>query len=140
MNKVCLVGNICRDVEARYQSGDNANAILRNTIAVQKKFKNKETGQYESDFINFICFGSTAEFVAKYFTKGQKIGLTGHIQTGSYTNKEGVKVYTTDVVVDEAEFVSSKGEGNGATVPTPNDTDFMTQGINESDVNDLPFK
>ena len=138
MNKVCLIGNICRDVEVNYTGGDNANAILRNTIAVQRKFKNKETGQYDSDFINFVCFGATAEFISRFFAKGQKIGITGRIQTGSYTNKDGQKVYTTDIVVEDAEFVTSKGQGGGSTA-TPNN-DFINQGIDETGLNaDLPF-
>lgn len=139
MNKVCLVGNLCRDVEVKYSSGDNANAILRNSIAVQRKFKDKETGQYESDFINIVAFSHSAEFIGKYFTKGQKIGITGHIQTGSYTNKEGVKVYTTDVVVDEAEFVTAKGDNSGSA-PAPKADDFVNAGIDEENLNgDLPF-
>jgi single-strand DNA-binding protein len=139
MNKVCLVGNICRDVELKVTGGENASAMLRNTIAVQRKFKNKETGQYESDFINFMCFGTTAEFISKYFTKGQKIGITGRIQTGSYTNKDGVKVYTTDVVVEDAEFVTPKGE-NGGSAPAGNANDFINQGIDEDELNsNLPF-
>ena len=139
MNKVCLVGNICRDTEVNYVGGDNANAILRNTIAVQRKFKNKETGQYESDFISFVAFGATAEFINKFFTKGQKIGLTGRIQTGSYTNKDGQKVYTTDVVVDDAEFVTAKGEGGGAPA-APSNNDFINAGIDEKGLEgDLPF-
>ena len=139
MNKVALVGNICRDVEVKYTSGDNASAVVRNTIAVQRKFKNKETGQYESDFINFIAFGASAEFIGKYFTKGQKIGITGHIQTGSYTNKDGQKVYTTDVMVEDAEFVTPRGENTPA--PTKSNNDFINQGIDENELKaDLPWE
>lgn len=139
MNKVALVGNICRDVEVKYTSGDNANAVVRNTIAVQRKFKNKETGQYESDFINFIAFGASAEFIGKFFTKGQKIGITGHIQTGSYTNKDGQKVYTTDVMVEDAEFVTPRGENTPA--PTKSNNDFINQGIDENELKaDLPWE
>lgn len=139
MNRVCLVGNICRDIDVRYTSGDNANAILRNTIAVQRKFKNKETGQYESDFITFVAWGATAEFIGKFFTKGQKIGLTGRIQTGSYTNKDGQKVYTTEVMVEDAEFVTPRGQ-SAAETPAPSNPDFINQGIDENELNaDLPF-
>lgn len=139
MNRVCLVGNLCRDVEVKYSGGDNANAILRNTVAVQRKFKNKESGQYESDFINIVAFGSSAEFLSKYFTKGQKVGISGRIQTGSYTNKDGQKVYTTDVVVEEAEFVTAKGESGSVPTP-PKSDDFINAGINDNELNDsLPF-
>ena len=124
MNQVQLVGNLCRDNDVRYSGGENATAILRNTIAVQRRFKNKETGQYDSDFISIQAFGTTAEFINKFFSKGSKIGITGHIQTGSYTNKDGVKVYTTDVMVDTAEFVGKKEDNpanNGTSASSNND-------------------
>ena len=139
MNVVTLVGNLCRDNDLRYTSGENATAILRNTVAVQRKFKNKDTGEYESDFISIQAFGSNAEFINKYFNKGSKIGIVGEIRTGSYTNKDGQKVYTTDVIVNNAEFVSKREEGTegGATSSAKNDgfIDVPT-GIE----NDLPFK
>lgn len=137
MNKVSLVGNICRDVETTYTSGDNATAILRNTIAVQRKYKNKETGQYDSDFINIIAYSHTAEFIKKFFTKGQKIGIVGHIQTGSYTNKDGQKVYTTDVIVEDAEFVTPRGEN--ASAGKPSSDDFINQGVADDITSGLPF-
>lgn len=136
MNVVTLVGNLCRDVETKYTSGENARAMLRNTIAVQRKFKNKETGQYESDFISILAFDKTAEFIGKHFTKGSKIGITGEIRTGSFTNKDGVKVYTTDVVVNDAEFVTKKDDNSGA----PQANDFVNQGIDTEELNSsLPF-
>ena len=138
MNEVILVGNLCRDNEVRYSTGENATAILRNTIAVQRKTKDKATGKYESDFISIQAFGKTAEFVEKYFKKGDKIGVTGEIRTGSYTNKDGVKVYTTDVVVNNAEFVSSKSEGEKSDTTTSNDAPFMN--IPEGLESELPFK
>lgn len=136
MNSVCLVGNLCREIEVKYSTGSNATAMLRNTIAVQRKFKDKETGKYESDFINISCYGTTAEFIGKYFQKGQKIGVTGEIRTGNYTNKDGVKVYTTEVVVNSAEFASSKNENGDTAAPTTN-TDFMD--IKEESLDGLPF-
>lgn len=137
MNVVTLVGNLCKENEIRYTSGENARAILRNTIAVQRKFKNRETGQYESDFISIQAFGKTAEFINQYFHKGSKIGVTGEIRTGNYTNKDGQKVYTTDVIINDAEFVSSRSESDNNTNNTQNDgfIDVPT-GIE----NDLPFK
>ncbi len=113
MNKVELVGRLTRDPEVRYTQGENASAIARFSVAVNRRFKNAEGG-YDADFINCVAFGKSAEFIEKYFTKGMAIGLTGRIQTGSYTNKDGVKVYTTDVVVEESEFVESKNSSNGA--------------------------
>lgn len=110
MNNVQLVGRFTKEPELRYSTGENSNAILRFNIAVQRKFKSAN-GEYESDFPGCIAFGKTAEFIANYFHKGDPISITGRIQTGNYTNKEGVKVYTTDVVVNDVEFVPSKGGG-----------------------------
>ena len=142
MNKVILVGRFTRDPEIRYSTGESATATSRFSLAVNRRFKNAE-GNYDADFINCVAFGKTAEFIEKYFNKGMAIGITGRIQTGSYTNKDGQKVYTTDVVVEETEFVESKG-GNGssdnATPPRPtssNGDGFMNipDGIDE----ELPF-
>ena len=108
MNKVEIVGRLTRDPEVRYSTGDTPSAIARFSVAVNRKFKNAD-GQYEADFLNCIAFGKAGEFIEKYFKKGMAIGVTGRIQTGSYTNKDGVKVYTTDIVVEESEFVESKG-------------------------------
>lgn len=141
MNSVQLVGNLCRDVELKYTTGDNATAMLKNSIAVQRKFKDKKTGKYESDFINIQAFGASAEFIGKYFAKGSKIGITGRIQTGSYTNKDGATVYTTDVIVETAEFVGKK-EDNPAdnTAGTPKAEDFINNGVDADALTaDLPF-
>ena len=122
MNKVQLVGRLTRDPEIRYSQGENATATARFSVAVNRRFKNSE-GNYDADFINCVAFGKSAEFVEKYFKKGMAIGLTGRIQTGSYTNKDGQKVYTTDVVVEETEFVESKGtsraDNSNASRPAP---------------------
>ena len=119
MNKVIIIGRFTRDPEIKYSTGENATATARSSLAVNRKFKNKE-GNYDADFINCVAFGKTAEFIEKYFTKGMAIGITGRIQTGSYTNKEGQKVYTTDVVVEETEFVESKNKGTSDNVPNNN--------------------
>lgn len=137
MNVVTLVGNLCKNNEIRYTSGENARAILRNTIAVQRKFKDRETGRYESDFISIQAFGKTAEFINQYFHKGSKIGVTGEIRTGNYTNKDGQKIYTTDVIVNDAEFVSSRSESDNNTNNAQNDG-FID--VPEGIENDLPFK
>ena len=143
MNKVQLVGRLTRDPEIRYSQGENATATARFSVAVNRRFKNSE-GNYDADFINCVAFGKSAEFVEKYFKKGMAIGLTGRIQTGSYTNKDGQKVYTTDVVVEETEFVESKGassvDNSNTSRPAPdvtNNNDFMSipDGIDE----ELPF-
>lgn len=143
MNKVELVGRLTRDPEVRYTQGENASAIARFSVAVNRRFKNNE-GNYEADFINCVAFGKSAEFIEKYFTKGMAIGITGRIQTGSYTNKDGVKVYTTDVVVEESEFVESKNSGGASATSntssnnnTPSADGFMNipDGIDE----ELPF-
>lgn len=119
MNKVIIIGRFTRDPEIKYSTGENATATARFSLAVNRRFKNKE-GNYDADFINCVAFGKTAEFIEKYFTKGMAIGITGRIQTGSYTNKEGQKVYTTDVVVEETEFVESKNKGASDNVPNNN--------------------
>ena len=119
MNKVIIIGRFTRDPEIKYTTGENATATARFSLAVNRRFKNKE-GNYDADFINCVAFGKTAEFIEKYFTKGMAIGITGRIQTGSYTNKEGQKVYTTDVVIEETEFVESKNKGTSDNVPNNN--------------------
>ena len=119
MNKVIIIGRFTRDPEIKYSTGENATATARFSLAVNRRFKNKE-GNYDADFINCVAFGKTAEFIEKYFTKGMAIGITGRIQTGSYTNKEGQKVYTTDVVVEETEFVESKNKDTSDNVPNNN--------------------
>ena len=139
MNKVQLVGRLTRDPEIRYSQGENATATARFSVAVNRRFKNAE-GNYDADFINCVAFGKSAEFVEKYFKKGMAIGLTGRIQTGSYTNKDGQKVYTTDVVVEEQEFAESKGNGStegNQTASANKNTDFMN--IPDDISEELPF-
>lgn len=106
MNKVILMGRLTRDPEVRYTSGEEAKAIGRYTLAVDRRFKRE--GEAAADFISCVAFGRQAEFAEKYFRQGTKILVTGRIQTGSYTNKEGRKVYTIDIVVEEQEFAESK--------------------------------
>ncbi len=106
MNKVILMGRLTRDPEIRYTTGESAMAIARYSLAVDRKFKREN--EPTADFINCIAFGKSGEFAEKYFRQGMKVVVAGRIQTGSYTNKDGVKVYTTDVVVEEQEFAESK--------------------------------
>lgn len=108
MNKVILIGRLTRDPEVRYT--DSGTSIARFTLATDRKFKRE--GEPDADFISCVSFGKSAEFAEKYFKQGTKIAITGRIQTGSYTNKDGQKVYTTDVVIEEQEFAESKSSGS----------------------------
>lgn len=128
MNKTLLLGRLTRDAEVRY-SGDKA--IAKGSIAVDRRFK--KDGEQTADFINYVAFGKTAEFMEKYGKKGTKFAVEGRIQTGSYTNKEGQKVYTTDVVIEAIEFAESKGE----TKPEPQPTNDGF--VNMTDIDELPF-
>ena len=110
MNKVILLGRLTRDPELRYTNGNDPMAIGRYTLAVDRRFKRE--GEQTADFISCTVFGKQAEFAEKYLKQGTKILIAGRIQTGSYTNKDGVKVYTTDVIVDEQEFAESKNDGD----------------------------
>lgn len=115
MNKAILMGRLTRDPEIRYTQGDNPMCIARYTLAVDRRFsRNANNDGNNADFIPCVCFGKTAEFVEKYLKKGTKMAVTGRIQTGSYTNRDGVKVYTTEVVVEDQEFAESRNaSGNG---------------------------
>lgn len=106
MNKVILMGRLTRDPEVRYSQGDNATAIARFTLAVDRRIK--RDNEASVDYINCVSFGRSAEFAEKYFHKGTKTVIAGRIQTGSYTNKDGQKVYTTDIVIEEQDFAESK--------------------------------
>lgn len=121
MNKVVLMGRFTRDPEVRYSQGENAIAIARFTLAVDRKVRQQE-GQQNADFISCIAFGKTAEFIEKWFRQGHRICLDGRIQTGSYTNRDGQKVYTTDVVVENCEFCESKGSGQTSANEKPQNT------------------
>ena len=112
MNKVILMGRLTRDPEVRYSAGDNAMAVARFSLAVDRRRRANGGDEQTADFINCVSFGRQAEFAEKYLRKGTKLVVTGRIQTGSYTNKDGVKVYTTDVVVEEQEFAESKGSAD----------------------------
>lgn len=118
MNKVILMGRLTRDPEVRYSQGENATAVARYTLAVDRRFTRNNDDQ-TADFINCVAFGRSGEFAEKYLHKGTKIAITGRIQTGSYTNKDGVRVYTTDIVVEDQEFAESKNAsaGNGGYAP-----------------------
>ncbi len=112
MNKVILVGRLTRDPEIRYSSGEIQTAVARYMLAVERRFK--RNNEPTADFIQCVVFGKSAEFAEKYFRQGMRISVSGRIQTGSYTNKDGVRVYTTEVIVEEQEFAESKSESASA--------------------------
>ena len=111
MNKVVLVGRLTRDPEVRYSQGDSSTAVARYTLAVDRRFR-RDNDQQTADFISCVAFGRNGEFAEKYLHQGTKIVAEGRIQTGSYTNKDGNKVYTTEVVVENQEFAESKASAS----------------------------
>jgi single-strand DNA-binding protein len=139
MNKVIIIGRLTRDPDIRYSQGEKATAIARISLAVDRKFK--QEGQPTADFINCLAFGKRAEFFEKYCKKGTKLVIEGSWQTGSYTNKDGNKVYTNECLIESCEFAESKqaSQDNGSYKPQPmTDSDgFMNipDGIDE----ELPF-
>lgn len=141
MNKVILVARLTRDPEVRYSQGETSCAIARYTLAVNRRFK--RDGEPDADFISCVSFGKTAEFAEKYLKQGTKVVACGRIQTGSYTNNEGQRVYTTNIVVEELEFAESKAASEtghnpvSRPLPSPGTDGFMQipDGIDE----ELPF-
>ncbi len=113
MNRVILMGRLTRDAEIRYSQGESSTAIARFSLAVDRRFR-KEGDEQTADFINCVAFGRTAEFMERIGRKGTKFVAEGRIQTGSYTNKDGQRVYTTDVVVESVEFAESKSAASGS--------------------------
>ena len=119
MNKVVLMGRLTRNPDVRYSQGEKATCVARYTLAVNRRFR--RDGEQDADFINCVAFGRQGEFAEKYLKQGTKIVISGRIQTGSYTNRDGVKVYTTDVVVEECEFAESKNAAGDNSGFTPSD-------------------
>lgn len=113
MNKVVLMGRLTRDPEIRYSGGENSTAVGNYTLAVDRRFK--RDGEPSADFIRCVCFGRNAEFAEKYLRQGTKIVISGRIQTGSYTNRDGHKIYTTDIVIEEQEFAESKAASQNSS-------------------------
>lgn len=122
MNRVILMGRLTRDPEVRYSQGERSMAIARYTLAVDRRGRRSQDGaEQTADFINIVAFDRAGEFAEKYFRQGMRVLISGRIQTGSYTNKEGQRVYTTEVIVDDQEFADSKGAGgdhSGGYQPT----------------------
>jgi single-strand DNA-binding protein len=143
MNKVILMGRLTKDPIVRYSQGENTMAVARYTLAVDRRSRRDE-GQ-TADFIGCVAFGKSGEFAEKYLRKGTKIAVTGRIQTGSYTNKEGQKIFTTDVVVEDHEFAESKANSsqdsyqnssnNGGNNTNNNDFVSIPDGVDD----EIPF-
>ena len=143
MNKCILMGRLTREPEMRYSQGENSVAIARYTLAVDHRYK-REGDEQTADFINCVAFGKAGEFAEKYFHKGTKITVVGRIQTGSFTSKEGQKVYTTDVVVEEQEFAESKNSGSGVETSNTSSNNNASSGEGFMNIPDgideqLPF-
>ncbi|MBE5924714.1 MAG: single-stranded DNA-binding protein [Lachnospiraceae bacterium] len=145
MNKVILMGRLTRDPEVRYSQGENNLAIARYTLAVDRRFQ--RNSDQSADFISCVAFGKAGEFAEKWFKQGTKVAITGRIQTGSYTNKDGVKVYTTEVVVEDQEFAESKNaaSANGVPQDAPHPTPSAASGegfmsIPDGIEDELPFE
>ena len=117
MNNVTLIGNLGKDNELRF--GQSGNAVLNQSLAVRRSFKDKQTGEYATDWINLVLFGKTAENFANFTKKGSKVGIEGRIQTGSYDNKQGVKVYTTDVIVNNFHLLDPREQNQGNSQGQP---------------------
>ena len=141
------MGRLTKDPEVRYSTGQNASAVAKFSLAVERRFK--QEGQPSADFINCVAFGKQAEFTEKYLRQGTKIAVVGRIQTGSYTSKDGNKVYTTDVVVEECEFAESKNASQENTqptntqpapIPTPSNLDYGFMNIADGIDEELPFQ
>ena len=115
MNRAILMGRLTRDPEVRYSSGERSMAIARYTLAVDRGFKRGDSSEQNADFIPCVAFDKAGEFAERYFRQGMRVLVSGSIQTGSYTNKEGQKVYTTEVIIDTQEFADSKGASDGSS-------------------------
>ena len=115
MNRAILMGRLTRDPEVRYSSGERSMAIARYTLAVDRGFKRGDSSEQNADFIPCVAFDKAGEFEERYFRQGMRVLVSGRIQTGSYTNKEGQKVYTTEVIIDTQEFADSKGASDGSS-------------------------
>ena len=145
MNKVILMGRLTKDPEIKYAQGSSSTAIARYTLAVERKFKCQGDEQ-SADFISCVSFGKTAEFVEKYLKQGTKVTACGRIQTGSYTNKSGQKIYTTDVLLEEIEFAESKNTSSNNINVNSMSSSQLSQAIGDGFINipdgideELPF-
>ncbi len=137
MNKIMLIGRLTRDPEIRYSTNDNNTAIARYTLAVNCPFR--KNGEQQADSLPCIAFGKTAEFAEKYLAKGMRVAVEGRIQTGSYTNQEGQKIYTTDVVVERQEFLEKRADNGQQSPDNANNYDDRFMDIPDGIDEELPF-
>ena len=128
MNKVILMGRLTRDPAVRYSQGDKAIAIARYSLAVDRRGHKSQDSEQTADFINCVAFDRAGEFAEKYFRQGMRVLVSGRIQTGSYTNKDGIKVYTTDIVVEDQEFADSKGAAAAGNIQGNNQSQYTDAG------------
>ncbi len=144
MNRAFIMGRLTRDPEVRYSKGERSMAIARYTLAVDRRGRRGQNGADQTaDFINMVAFDRAGEFAEKYFRQGMRVLVSGRIQTGSYTNKEGQRVYTTEIIVDEQEFADSKGAGGGnQSADRPDSNSAIGDGfmnIPDGEYDGLPF-
>ena len=137
MNKVILIGRLTKDPDVRYSQGNEPIAVARYSLAVNRRFKKQ--GEQEADFINCVAFGKAAEFVEKFLKKGMQISIVGRIQTGSYTDKDGKKIYTTDVLVEEHYFTEGKKDSQSSSNTSSDSTEAFYPVDENVDDADLPF-
>ncbi len=137
MNKVVMIGRLTKDADIRYLQNENSTCVAKFNLAVDRKIK--RNGEPTADFLNCVAFGKVGELIEKYIAKGSKIGIVGRLQTGNYTNKDGVKVYTTDIIVEEIDFLDSKKASDGDAAPDPsiNQDEFLK--IPDGTEEELPF-
>jgi len=137
MNKVVMIGRLTKDADIRYLQNENSTCVAKFNLAVDRKIK--RNGEPTADFLNCVAFGKVGELIEKYVGKGSKIGIVGRLQTGSYTNKDGVKIYTTDIMVEEIDFLDSKKASDGDAAPgaSINQDDFLK--IPDGTETELPF-
>ena len=138
MNNVSITGNLVRDPDIRYTSGEQSTCVARYVLAVNRRYKKE--GQPTADFIPCLSLGKNGEFAEQYFHKGMKVAVTGHIQTGSYVNKDGNKVYTTDVLVDYQEFLEPKQQDHPRPVPEHTAQEAFMDLPEDSELGEMPFR
>lgn len=137
MNRFIAIGRITRDPEMRYVGADSQTVVARFGLAINRRFK--RDGEPDADFINCVAFGKIAEIIEKYTSKGSQVGIVARVQTGNYTNKDGVKVYTTDFVVEELDLLDKKNTGENASAPVPSNSQDGFMSIPDGIDEELPF-
>ena len=143
MNKVILMGRLTRDPEVRYSQGERTMTLAKYTLAVDRRGRRSQDGNEQTaDFLNCVAFDRAGEFAEKYFRQGMRVLISGRIQTGSYINKDGIKVYTTDIIVEDQEFADSKRAASGGQTngrPEPADADGFVNIPDNLEDDSLPF-